>query len=73
MDDALLMSSLQSLRDLDGEVQHFIEGEGLGVGGVLLQNCQPVAQSAPVQQLHHDEGPALMFTEFINGADVGML
>ncbi len=69
MDDALLVRGLQPVANLNPDVQQFVERKRSLACGVR----QAVPQSLPFQQLHNHEGPSLMFAEFVDRADVGMI
>ena len=56
---------LECVRDLYREVQEVFEADGLALDA-LLQGCA-------FQALHDDEQPFLVFTDVVNGADVGMI
>ena len=65
VDDALRVGSVQSISDLDGQIEHRLNFQGLA------------ANSAPkrlaLQQLHSKENSPLGLVDLVNGADVGMI
>src|SRR5712692_9495030 len=65
MRDAFRVSGLQGVGDLDTQLQQLAGREGLGGDAVL--------QRLPFQKLHDDEGPAFIFADVVDGADVGVV
>src|SRR4051794_9265170 len=65
MDNALRMSGLQRISDLDAQIEHRLDLQRLA--------SDPVAQSLSLQQFHGDEGSPLELVGLVNGADVGMV
>ena len=65
MDDAAGMRRIQRIGDLNSQGQQFVQRQRLAVD-VLLQRHS-------VEELHGDEGLAIVFIDFVNGADVGMV
>ena len=65
MDDALLVRSVQGVRNLNGQFQRLLKGERLRPDHVL--------QCLSFQQFHGDELPAVGFVNLVNRADVGMV
>ena len=65
MHDAFGMSRIERVGDLDTQVNQTVNFEGATQHGF--------AQSLTFQVLHYDEAQPLMFANFVNGADVGMI
>src|SRR6266478_3420724 len=65
MDDALCMSGVKRVGDLDSELEQAVQFQRLTVNRVL--------KGLALQQFHGDEVPALVFPDLIDGADVGMI
>ena len=65
MNDALGVSSFESVGNFDGVIQNLAGKQGLFVDEML--------QSVTVEELHGDEGTALVFADFVDGADVGVI
>ena len=59
------MRRLQGVRNLQGPVEQGSERDGL--------IADAVGQGLSLEQLHSDEGTALIFVDFVDGADVGMI
>ena len=67
MDDAPLVRRLQAGGNLNRDVQP-LRFESSGPPFAMS-----VAQRLPCQQLHHDEGLAFVFFDFVNRADMGVV
>ena len=65
MHDALSVRGIQGIGNLDSHVDDLMDGEGT--------TRQAIAQSPTLHELHDDEGTALVFPEFVNRADVGVV
>ena len=65
VDDALAVGRMQGIGDLDRNLE-----EGLGIQRAPRY---PVLQRGAIQVLHHDEWLALVLSDLINRADVGMI
>ncbi len=65
MNDSLSVGRIQSIRDLDDQIQKSIRFEGLALNDVL--------ECVALEQLHGDEGLAFILVDFINRADVGVI
>ena len=65
VDDALGVSGVQGVGDLDRQLQQLRRLDGLARDAVL--------ESLALQQLHADEGLAFVLVDVVNGADVGMI
>src|SRR6266853_4193928 len=65
MDDSRLMRGVEGVGNLDGDVKDLSACQRLARDDVL--------ESLTFQELHHKEGVAFGFVNFINGADVGMV
>src|SRR5512135_2264555 len=63
MNDAVLMSCVQSFSNLNREVQQFTECQGRSF-------LEAFAHGLALQQLHDDKGLSLVLPEFIDAADV---
>ena len=59
------MSCVQGIGNFDSDIQDLFRGERAAPN--------PVLERLPLHQLHHDEGPILMFADVVNRADVGMV
>src|SRR5580692_1667319 len=74
MNDAFLVCRPQPFRQRDREIQSAADPQLCRFlcpfRGYTLD---PLAESLPLEQLHHDERLALMFPEFVDGADVRMI
>ena len=64
VNNALCMSSIERVSNLDGDVEHRL--------GVQRSAGDAVFQRFTVQKLHNDERLPLVLSDFVNGADVGM-
>jgi len=70
MDDPFLVRRLQPVRDLNGKFEQLRRWQGLAVVGAgpdIIPKC------LPLQKLHHNEGLPVMLSEFVDGANVGMI
>ena len=71
------MRCLQPIRNLHGDIEHLVDGQERCLrrsGRGNPRPCpNPLAQRLTFQQLHGEEGLALMLAEFVNRADVGMI
>ena len=65
MDDALPVRRIERVRYLDAERQHRF--------GFHRSPRNPVLQRHPVEKLHGDERLAILFTNLVDRADVGMV
>jgi hypothetical protein len=65
MNDALAMGGVERIGNLDRKRQQGFQIEGTAGDAVL--------QSGAVEKLHHDERLAVLLTDLVNGADVGMV
>ena len=65
MNDAFGVSRIQRIGDFDAQVNQAVSFER------TAQYRFP--QSLAFEVLHHDEARPLMFADFVNGADVGMI
>lgn len=65
MDHALGMSGVESVGNLNGERQGFVEGKRAAGEGVL--------EGAAVEKLHDDERMRIGFANFVDGAYVGVM
>ena len=65
MNDAFRVRGVESVRNLDGNVQSFLERNRLA-GDALLQRLA-------FEQLHGDHRLAVVLGDFVNGADVRMI
>jgi len=65
MDDARLVGGVQSVSNLDGDVKNLSAGQWL--------TCDEVLESLTFQELHHDEGMAFRFINFVDGTNVGVV
>jgi hypothetical protein len=59
------MSGVQRISDLYAEVHDLVDLEGPGE--------QAIVQRLSLQPLHHDEWLAIVFTDVVDGADVGVI
>src|SRR5271166_4275487 len=66
MDDALLMRRVESVGDLNRDVEQAVGREGSPFRDT-------VAQRFPFQQWHHQKRLARMLSEFMDRADIGMI
>src|SRR5437016_505255 len=65
MDDALFVCGVQGVSELDADVNGAQNGEG-AEGNQLVEGLA-------FEQLHGDEGPAIVFLDGVNGAYAGMI
>ena len=65
MDDPFRVGRVQRIRDLDSQLEKFL--------GLQRLPPDPVPQRLALQQFHHDERPAIVLADVMNGADVGMV
>src|SRR5947209_20273124 len=65
MDDSLRVCSLESIGDLDAQIEHRLDLHRLA--------GDPVPECLPLQQFHGDEGSPIGLVDFVNGADVGVV
>ena len=65
MDDALFVGGVESVGDLCAEVDDAWNGKGTG-GDQLVE-------SLAFEQLHGDEGAAILLFDGVNGANAGMI
>src|SRR5947208_16857251 len=62
VDDSLRVGGLERTRDLNSQVQNFIDAKRLAVNTLL--------QRLPVEVFHDDKRAAVVFTDVIDGADL---
>jgi hypothetical protein len=65
MGDALGMRRVESVGNLDGEIQQRLSLKGFTFDAVL--------QRLALQQFHGNEGLPIVFVNFVNGANVGVI
>src|SRR5262249_46257485 len=65
MDDAFGVSGVESLGDLNAKLENLIERKRFAV--------DVIAQRIAVDELHGDEGAAVLFADVVNGANAGMI
>jgi hypothetical protein len=65
MDDALLVSCFEGLRDLSGNLQRLIDGN------LSLRNA--VSKRRPLHELHHERLGAVVFFQAVDVCDVWMI
>ncbi len=65
MNDAFGMGGIERVRDLDAEVEDEVDGQRLAVDAVL--------ERLSFEKFHGQKGPALLFADVIDGADVGVV
>ena len=65
MNDAGGVGHLQRQRRLDADVHHF--------AGRQRVSSDPLGQAQPLDVLHDDEDAVVLFADFMDGADVGMV
>ena len=65
VNDVLLVSSLETLSRLDGDIECFVELEGPVLDHLL--------DASAVDALHGDEGEPIGLVDLVNGADIGMV
>ena len=70
MNDPLAMRGVQSLGDLNGEIQQPVQWPKR-----FPRDCprDVFPYCLPFEQLHHDERLAFMLTEFMDGANAGVV
>src|SRR5713101_7022902 len=59
------MGSVQSIGDLDSQIEHRLDFQRLAT--------DPAPQRLPLQQFHGDEGSSLGLVNLVDGADVRMI
>ena len=65
MDDAFGMSGIESVGNLDGKRKRFVKRKRTAGDGVF--------ESAAIEKLHDDEGMCVVFADFVDGANVGVI
>src|SRR5215469_18006229 len=65
MNDALAVRGIQTVRNIDGDIE-----QPIGIYGTVIND---VLQRHSVEELHRDEDPTVSLVNFINDADVGMI
>ena len=65
VDDAFPVRRVESLRNLDGQIQNGFD--------FYWSTADTVLQCLPVNEFHHDESLPVLFTDVMNGADVGVI
>ena len=65
MDDASSVGSIQCVGDLDAKRQYLLDLQWLATDAMLQRHA--------IQKLHDDEGLPVLLTNFVDGADVGMV
>jgi len=65
MNDALGVSGFESVGNFDGVIQNLAGKQRLFVDEMF--------ESVAIEKLHGDEGTALVFANFIDGANVGVI
>ncbi|HUI77606.1 MAG TPA: hypothetical protein VLY24_06805 [Bryobacteraceae bacterium] len=65
VNNALVVGGIERVGDFDGQGKKFVEFHRLAADAVL--------QGHAIEVLHGDEGPAFMFANVVNGADVGVV
>ena len=70
MDDALAMRRVQTLADLNGQVEQLLEFQR---GFPRTRSRDHLPQRFTLQQFHYDEWILFVFFDFMNGANVGMV
>ena len=63
--DSFAMRSIQGVSDLDPQIHHLFKWQRLAGDAVL--------QRLAVEKLHRNEGLAAVFTDFMDGANIGMV
>ena len=63
--DARLVRGVECIGDLNRQREQLVDRQAMGV--------QVVAQGSAVEPFHRDERPAVVFTNLVDGADVGMI
>ena len=65
MDDPLTVRGVESIRDLDGDLEQLFQLDRTALDAMLQRHA--------VQKLHGDEGPAFVFANVMNRTDIGMI
>jgi hypothetical protein len=65
MDDAFVVSCVEGVNDVSGQIQKFVYLEPVVV--------DPVLEGPPFKQLHDDERLTFMFTKIMDRADVWVI
>ena len=65
MNDAAGVGGIQSVGDLDGEAEQSF--------GFERPSRDEVSQCHPVKELHHDQRPAILLADIVDGAYVGVI
>ena len=65
MNNAFAVGRVERVGNLDGQTEQKVGFEGF--------SGDPMLERQPVQKLHNDEWLAILLSDFINGADVGMV
>ena len=65
MDDSFRMRCVQRIRDLDSQLEQFLDGHRFAIDRML--------ERAPFEALHGDEPLAIALVDFVDGANVRMI
>ncbi len=65
MDDAFAVGGIERVCNFDGQVEKYL--------GFDRAAADEVLQRLAVQEFHYDIGAAVLFTDIVNGANVGMI
>ena len=66
MDDPRAVRCIQCVGDFDGQAKEVFRSP-------LGRARDPVLQRGSIQELHHDEGAAVLLADVINRADIGVI
>ena len=70
MNDAFLVRGIQAVGNLDGVIDQLMQSAGRAVSCACLD---PFAKRHALQQLHNDEGLAVVLAQLVDRADVGVV
>src|SRR5580658_10520414 len=65
MNDSFLMGRTESVGDLDSQLQHLLNRQGLAGNAVH--------QRGTFEEFHRNERFSVVFADFMDGADIGMV
>src|SRR5580700_10797139 len=70
MDDAFLVGRVECVRNLQGKTEQLTRGKR---GPLASAGLNSLPERLALKQLHHEEVLALVLSELMDGADIGMV